>query len=74
MKIKTVNVVEVLDDTISSLRSFTDDVEGNKEAEEVFTAILKEHGVNEDDLDSYIEDGYYSDDNGYEVNLTHSTL
>jgi hypothetical protein len=68
----TVNVIEVLNGSINSLQAFIDNEDGNALAEKTFHDILIEHGVEEDDIDSYIEDGNYSDDNGFEVNLVHS--
>lgn len=33
-----------------------------QEAEEYFTSLLQGLGVNEEDIDSYIEDGFYKND------------
>lgn len=72
MKLKSVNVIEFLNGDLSQLISFSDDRCGNKQAEKCFKIILKEQNVAEEDMDSYVEDGYWSDDNGYEIFLTHS--
>ena len=72
MKIQTVNVIKRLNDTHEWMRSYSDDEPGNIEAESIFKKCLEEHGVPASDIDSYIEDGIFQDDNGYESCLTHS--
>jgi hypothetical protein len=72
-EINTVNVLEVTNGDIQSIRSFQENAEGNTEAETLFAKILKNCNVEPDDIDSYIEDGSYSDDNGYEVFIIHSS-
>jgi LPS O-antigen subunit length determinant protein (WzzB/FepE family) len=79
MKYNTVNVIEVLDKNIESIRSFSDDKNGNQEAEKLFRQIIKDNqdeGLTEADVESYIEDEYYSSGNGhdttYELYLIHS--
>ena len=70
-KINTVNVVEYFDKNILSIRSFPDNEKGNKDAEKLFSNILKEHGIY-NEWYYFIENGQYSDDNGFELFLIHS--
>jgi hypothetical protein len=71
MQVKTVNVVSYADDDLLGITSFSDDKEGNKEAEEHFRQILLESEVPEEDVDSFVEDGYW-EQGEYQVFLTHS--
>lgn len=56
-----------------SVRSFSDNEEGNKEAEEFFIAVIKENkaDISEEDLEICIDEGYYENGN-YELALVHS--
>lgn len=71
--INAVSVIETSDEDFVSIRTFEDTPEGNKEAEAVFTACLKENdsSVTEDDIEDAIADGMYLFD-GYELYLVHS--
>jgi hypothetical protein len=69
IKLQTVNVVEYLENAAKSVNSFSDDEEGNKEAETLFAQIAKENEF----TDEEIEDGYVSArNNDYQVFLIHS--
>lgn len=70
-KLNTVNVVEVAGGVINSIRSFSDDEEGNKEAEVLFKLVALENGAKEEDVDSYIENAHFEIDD-YDLLLTHS--
>jgi len=73
MKVNTVNVVEYNDDTILGITSFSDDEEGNKEAEDIFKRCAKENGATDEDLEAFIlEDGLY-ETGGYQLFLVHSS-
>lgn len=74
MKIATVNVIEMIDGGLTGITSFKDDTKGNKEAEKLFKACLKDY-AREEEIDSFIEDGYFNFDAEfqYEVFLSHST-
>ena len=73
MKLDTVNVIEYCDDSVLSIRSFQDDEEGNKEAEELFTKILKEQNRSiEDDIEVALEDGF-SEQGNYQIFISHSS-
>jgi hypothetical protein len=65
MKKKIINVVEVLDNKIVQLVSFiiidTNEKEIISKAELLFSKIAIENGAKENDMESYIEDGYYDD-------------
>ena len=72
-QVNTVNVVEVADDTLQGLRAFSDDTEGNKEAERLFRRIALENGAKRKDIDDYIMDGHYGRDcDKYDLYLTHA--
>ena len=73
MKVDTVNVVEYADDDLLGIRSYSDDDEGNHEAEECFRAAAKEHGAHDNELAVFVEDGYY-ESGTYQLFLTHSTV
>ena len=70
-KLNTVNVVEVAGGVVNSIRSFSDDEEGNKEAEALFKSVALENGANEEDVNSYIENGHFEKDD-YDLLLNHS--
>jgi hypothetical protein len=73
MKLQTVNVIEYRADAILSIQSFTDNEEGNKEAEEVFESIMRErNGVVDEDVEVSLEDGWY-EEGDYQLFLTHSS-
>lgn len=72
-KIKTVNVIEYFDNTISQVISFPDTIIGNRLAEETFLAILAEHNMSPEDKEYQLENGIAEDDNGYQVFLVHSS-
>ena len=75
---RILNIVEVLNGTISQILSFpvyeeqlSQDVVDD--AENTFKSIINEvNGIDTEDMESFIEDGYYSDDNGWELNLVWS--
>lgn len=61
-KIATVNVIESDDlDEITSVTSFSDTPEGNKDAEEMFISLILKNGANKSDVASYVDDGSFSD-------------
>ena len=71
MKLNTVNVIERTDERLYSVRSFADNDEGNKEAEEFFVSIMKEmEEISEDDLEICLDEGFYENGN-YELALVH---
>jgi len=73
--IETVNVVEYINDSISSIKSWSDDPKGNKQAEEHYTACLKENdeGISDEDIQACLDNGYGEIGN-YQVSIVHSTL
>lgn len=73
MKLNSVNVVEYVDDSIVGLSAYSDDEEGNKEAEGHFSRCAKENGATDKDLKDYaLGDGMY-ECGTYQVFLTHSS-
>jgi len=71
--VSTVNIIEYANDAVIEVRSFTDNESGNKEAEEAYHAIIKEHDpdATERDIEMFLEDGYY-EQGDYQVFLAHS--
>ena len=62
MKLNTVNVIEYRNDEIETLHSFSDDEEGNKEAEDLFSDIMRERdGMTEEDIKVALTDGFYEE-------------
>lgn len=77
MKLNTVNVTEVINASIAQVFSFTDDEEGNKEAEAIFKKLVKENGAKttKKQIEASIEDGYFIEmgNEDYSVFITHSS-
>lgn len=77
MKLQTVNVIEITESVPEQIISFKDNPKGNKEAEALFIKIAKENGALDADMESYLDDGIYTNgDPGsgmYAVALTHSS-
>ena len=71
MKIDTVNVIEVENDDFQSIISFAEGAEGNIEAEADFKTKAIEHGATEDEMEVFLEDGYY-ESGTYQLFLSHS--
>jgi len=76
MKIQTVNVVEYnqTDENFIGITSFSDDAEGNKEAEEHFLSVIKENGADidtEEDKTFFLVEGNF-EKGGYQAVLIHS--
>lgn len=79
IRLNTVNVIEMANGEMQGVRSFVDNPEGNKRAEDLFKRLVKENqqepGLHprliEEDYDDLIEEGLY--ENGtYQLFLTHS--
>lgn len=73
MKINTINVTEIGDESVLGIRSFSIDEEGIKEAEELFRECVKENGNNltDEEVEAFIIDRYFEQGN-YQVFLTPS--
>lgn len=78
---RIINVVEqIMDGTISQILSFPVHEEQLSqdvvtEAENTFKAIINEvKGIDTDSelMESFVEDGYYNDDNGWELSIVWS--
>ena len=82
VKVHTVNVIEIVNEQLNSVRSFVDNPAGNKRAERMFRRLYREHNDPDGttgeprptnaDIDPYIEDGVYDDECGYQLVLAHS--
>lgn len=71
MQLQTVMVIEYTGGEILSVRSFSEDKEGNKEAEALFAKIAKDNGMDDTDLDACLEDGLF-EEGDYQIFLVHS--
>ena len=72
MQLKTVNVIEQ-GESINAIRSFTDDAEGNAEAEAIFRSIAKENAsVTDEEIDAALDDGWFQDGT-YTCTIIHSS-
>ncbi len=80
-KLHSVNVLEMVDDDIQQMISFSDTPAGNAKAEKVFAQMIQDQvgppedgGVlDPDTMADFIEDGYWQDTTGYQIFLIHST-
>jgi|FAXJ01.1.fsa_nt_gi hypothetical protein len=80
-KLNTVSVIELSNTEFQGIRSFADNPEGNKRAEQVFRRLIEEYEnaslpedaprSDEEDFQAYIEDGMY-ERTGYQLILSHS--
>jgi hypothetical protein len=71
MKLHTVNVIEIINDDFKQIVSFTDDEEGNHEAETLFEQMATKNGAESEDMESHLDDGCFLKDT-YQLLLTHS--
>lgn len=72
MKLNTVNVIEYFSDSVQAVHSFTDDAEGNKEAELLFKQIAKDNSFSESAIEFGLEEGYLEHSLDYQVYIVHS--
>jgi hypothetical protein len=84
IKLHTVNIIEITNGDLQSIRSFADTPEGNKQAERLFKRLVKEFEAqtlttkrdavlsNPADMQNYLDDGIFEED-GYQVIISHST-
>jgi hypothetical protein len=70
-KIDTVNVVEYANDALLSVRSFTETPEGNEEAEGLFRSLAQENGIDADEIEVGLEDGWV-ESGDYQLFISHS--
>jgi hypothetical protein len=84
MKLNTVNVIEIVDGSITEVFSYADNKKGNKEAEAKFTKLAKEMGIEnkgiaeQTELEEALENGFWNtkdDVNNcdYSIFITHSS-
>jgi hypothetical protein len=71
MQLQTVMVIEYTGGEIQSVRSFSEDKEGNKEAEALFVKVAKDNGMDDTDIDACLEDGLF-EEGDYQIFLVHS--
>lgn len=77
-----VNVIEVINDVVSEPRSFVIPKGNNdpnrteivQRAEKLFIDCAKENGMEEDDEEEALDNGTYSNNSGYEVVLSWSSI
>ena len=77
---RIINVVEQLNGVISQILSYPvyEEQESQDvvdEAENMFKGIINEvKGIDPEDMDEYVEDGYYDDNAGWTVSLVWSEI
>lgn len=80
-KLATVNIIELKQGVLHSIRSFNDTVEGNKQAEKVFASLIRDRNdpegttgekVTDEDIECFLDNGIYDEQEGYEVMISHS--
>ena len=61
MELNTVNVIEYVQEDITSITAYDNNDEGKEEAKEKFQLLVREHGnkVTDDEMTRFIKDGYY---------------
>lgn len=72
---KIVSVILYINDCVHSKYDFYDTVEGNKKAEDFFRKNILEYNpsFDDEDVDDFLDDGYYEDDNSdYQIFIVHS--
>lgn len=69
-KLSTINVIENTNGQIT-LAAYPDNKEGNENAEKLFMSTAREHGAEEIDLDTHVENGLY-ECGTYTIYLVHS--
>lgn len=73
MKLNSVNVVEYVNGTLAALYAFSDDTEGNKEAEDVFRKCAKDNDFDDEAIEIGLDDGLLShSDSDYQLFIIHS--
>ncbi len=78
MAINTVNVIEYYGE-IRAVHAFSDNPEGNKQAEELFKKlaqkefILTKRRFSDEEIEVGLEDGYLETNDDWKLYITHST-
>lgn len=72
MRVFTINVIEYEGEVIRNVVAFPDP-EGNKEAEELFSMIIREHGGDDIEVEIALDNGFWEKGDGYQIFLTHSS-
>jgi hypothetical protein len=73
VKLNSVNVVEYVNGSLAALYAFSDDTEGNKEAEAVFRKCAEDNDFDEESIALGLEDGSCShSDSDYQLFIIHS--
>jgi len=71
MKVGAASVIEIDNDDLQTIQSFSDDPEGQTQAENLFADLAKQHGAQEGELEGFTEEGYY-ETGTYQVFLAYS--
>jgi hypothetical protein len=56
---ETINVVEMVDEDIISIKSFAQNADGKIDAKKMFKALAIEKGAEEDETRDFFDEGYY---------------
>jgi len=73
MKLKTINVIESVDDRVIGITSFSDNDVGNLDAIKYFKKLIREHNKEDgpkyldEDIEEMIKHGIYDDLCGYNL-------
>jgi len=64
MKIDTISVITYVHDSIQGITSFKNTAKGRKEAEKLFTNLIKENysETSEEDIEACLDNGYFEED------------
>lgn len=69
-----INVITVRNGSIDSIDSYRNSATQIRKAEEDFADSCRIHGAQENYIDSYIEEGYYNDNSGFEISIIWSNV
>ena len=76
MKLNTINVLESPSGFPNQLTAYPNTKEGNAAAEEKFKELVRIVGdeqISDEELNEIVDDGYFSNENGDELFLIHSS-
>jgi hypothetical protein len=76
IKLRTVNVIEVRNGVVDSIRSFAEGKKGNHRAEAEFRRQIRARKdgalYDADEIESMLDDGVFDDGQRHQIYLTHS--
>ena len=80
IRLHTVNIIEMNDNSLQSIHSFADTPKGNKLAEKLLVKLVKKEEIESHatvisiavDFANYLDLGFYENDAGYSIIIFHS--